>query len=378
MHSHGPGRRAEFPCLRDRIECTVWSAHAPRPMPAEIESLTNDMAARRTGSGVSPMLVALVVLGLLLAAYAHWRFGQFADRIDRVREQVAELRGEQDRLSSRMQSLATRLEAAQDAWRNELRGLREVPAQVSELGQSVEELRARTEAPQRAWVRAEAMYLLQLAERRLDLEGDVPTAITAMESADARLAALKDPATAEVRRQLGQEIAALRAVRLPNLPDVLSRITRIENAIPTLPVLGMPVSNGHRATEAVQPQNAFSRILQRLSQATRDLFSLRRIDPETARLVTQEEESLRRQHLELLLFAARVAAMQPDRAAYLQSLRAAETWLAQFFDASAPEGAAAQAEIGALATVDIDPPRPEIGAAGRLLQRVSGGGATTP
>jgi uroporphyrin-3 C-methyltransferase len=347
-------------------------------MPAEIESLTNDLAARRTGTGVSPMLVALVVLGLLLAAYAHWRFGQFADRIDRVRDQLAEMRGEQDRLSSQVKSLATRLDVSEDAWRNELRGLREVPAQVGELGQSVEELRARTEAPQRAWVRAEAMYLLQLAERRLDLEGDVATAITAMESADARLAALKDPATAEVRRQLGQEIAALRAVQLPDLPDVLARISRIEMTIPTLPVLGIPVSKGQRAAAAAQPQNAFARIMQRISQATRDLFSLRRIDPETARLVAQEEESLRRQHLELQLFAARVAAMQPDRAAYLQSLRAAETWLAQFFDTSAREGAAARAEIAALATVDIDPPRPEIGAASRLLQRVIGGGATTP
>lgn len=347
-------------------------------MPAEIESLTNDMAARRPGSGVSPMLVALAVLGLLLAAYAHWRFGQFADRIDRVRAQVVELRGEQDRLSSQMQSLATRLEAAQDAWRSELHGLREVPAQVGELGQSVEELRARTESPQRAWVRAEAMYLLQLAERRLDLEGDVPTAITAMESADARLAALNDPATAEVRRQLGQEIAALRAVRLPDLTDVLSRLTRLEDAIPRLPVLGIPVAKGHRTEAVAQPQNAFARALQRLSQAARDLFSLRRIDPETARLVTQEEESLRRQHLELLLFAARIAAMQPDGAAYVQSLRAAETWLAQFFDTTAPEGSAAQAEMAALATLDIDPPRPDVGAASRLLQRVIGGGTTTP
>jgi uncharacterized protein HemX len=348
-------------------------------MPAEIESLTNDMAARRTGGGVSPMLVALVVLGLLLAAYAHWRFGQFADRIDRLRVHVAELRGEHDRLSSQMQSLATRLDAAQDAWRSELRGLREVPAQVGELGQSVEELRARTEAPQRAWVRAEAMYLLQLAERRLDLEGDVRTAITAMESADARLAALKDdPATAEVRRELRQEIAALRAVRLPDLPDVLARITRVENAIPTLPVLGTPVAKGHRPATAAEPQNAFARMMQRLAQAARDLFSLRRIDPAAVRLVTQEEESLRRQHLELLLFAARIGAMQPDRAAYVQSLRAAGTWLAQFFDTAAPEGAAVQAEIAALASLDIDPPRPKVGAASRLLQRVIGGAATTP
>ena len=57
-------------------------------MSAEIESLTTDLKSRRTGQGVSPMLVALVVVGLLLAVYAHWRFGQFDGRIDRLRQQV--------------------------------------------------------------------------------------------------------------------------------------------------------------------------------------------------------------------------------------------------------------------------------------------------
>lgn len=377
MRSCTRSAQAASRVLRDTIELRLQHP-APRPMPAEIESLTTEMSSRRAGSGVSPMLVALVVLGLLLAVYAHWRFGQFDDRIDRLRGQVAGLRGEQDRLASQMQSLQVRLQATQDSWRSELRGLREIPAQLGELGQSVEELRTRTEAPQRAWVRAEAMYLLQLAERRLDLEHDVPTAIIAMESAAARLATLNDPAVTEVRRQLAQEIAALRAVPVPDLPGMLVRVARVEDMAPSLPVLGMPVAQGHRTTADAQSRGPFERTLRRISQAMRDLVSLRRIEPATARLVTQEEESLRRQHLELLLFAARVAAMQSDRAAYLQSLRAAEAWLAQFFDTATPEVSTAQTEIAALAGIDIDPPLPEIGAAGRLLQRVIGGGPATP
>jgi uroporphyrin-3 C-methyltransferase len=306
--------------------------------------------------------------------YAHWRFGQFDGRIDRLRAQAAELRGEQDRLSSQMQSLNVRLQTTKDAWRTELRGLREIPAQLGQLGQGMEELRARTEAPQRAWMRAEAMYLLQLAQRRLDLERDVPTAIVAMESAAAQLAALDDPAAAEVRRQLGQEIAALRAVPLPDLGSVLTRITAVEDMAPSLPVLGMPVAKGHRPDTDAQPEGFLARARHRISQAMRDLVSLRRIDAATARLVTQEEESLRRQHLELLLFAARIAAMQPDRAAYLQSLRATETWLSQFFDTATPEVSTAQTEIAALAAIDIAPVLPEVGAAARLLQRVIGSG----
>ena len=75
-------------------------------MSAEIESLSTDLKSRRHGQGVSPMLVALVVLGLLLAVYAHWRFGQFDERIDRLRRQVTELRVVNDRLDASLQTLA--------------------------------------------------------------------------------------------------------------------------------------------------------------------------------------------------------------------------------------------------------------------------------
>jgi len=339
-------------------------------MSAEIESLSTDLKSRRPGSGLSPMLVALIVLGLLLAVYAHWRFGQFDERIDRLRGQLVELREAQGRLDARAQTLAADLEASRATWRNELRGLRELPGQVGELGQSVEELRARTDSPQRAWVRAEALYLLELAERRIKFERDVPTAIVAMESADARLATVDDPAVREIRAKLALELAALRAVPAPDVADVLARIGRLEEQVPELPVIGMPVSEVRRTEPEPESSNMLARAWKRIRLAIGDLVSLRRIEPATARLVTQEEESLRRQHLELLLFGARVAAMQPDGAAYTQSLRAALLWLEQYFDASSPLVEAVATEIGALELTIIEPSLPPVGEAGRLLRSV--------
>jgi uroporphyrin-3 C-methyltransferase len=347
-------------------------------MSAEIESLSTDLKSRRPGHGVSPMLVAGVVLAFLFAGYALWRVGHLDDRVDRLRRQVVELRGAQDRLGARAQTLAADLESSRATWRSELRGLRELPGQITELGQSVEELRARTEAPQRAWVRAEALYLLELGERRLKLERDVQTAIAAMESADARLATLNDPAVREVRAKLALEIASLRAVPVPDLADVLVRIGRLEDQVPTLPVIGMPVSQVRRADAQQDAPGTLARAWQRIKQAASDLVSLRRIEPATARLVTQEEESLRRQHLELLLFGARVAAMQPDGEAYSQSLRAAGVWLEQYFDASRPQVEAARAELVALELTIIEPPLPKVGDAGRLLQGVIRGSSPSP
>jgi uroporphyrin-3 C-methyltransferase len=346
-------------------------------MSTEIETLATDMNARRTGRGVSPMLVAFAVLGLLLAIYAHWRFNQFDNKIDRLRAQTAELRAARDSLGGQITTLATRVEQSDALIQKEIKGLREIPTQLNELGQSVAELRARADAPQRTWVRAEALYLLELAERRLRLEHDVPTAIAAMESADARLATVTDPAMVEVRRQLALELASLRTVRVPDLPQVVTRLSALEQQSGSLPVLGVPVASATRSAPTRTPEGTLEQAWHRVVQAVRDMVSLRRVDPATVRLVTGEEESLRRQHLELLLFAARLGAMQQDSAAYSQSLRAADAWLAQFFDVKSPGVRAARTEVAALSSLDIDPPHPEIGGAAQLLSRVIRSSGTT-
>ncbi|HEX9207620.1 MAG TPA: uroporphyrinogen-III C-methyltransferase [Steroidobacteraceae bacterium] len=340
-------------------------------MSNEIESLNTEMSSRRTGSGVSPMWFAFAALALLLALYAHWRFGQFDERVDRIRGHVAELKTTQARQGSQITSLATRLEQSNAQLRSQLQALREVPTQMGELGQTVAELRARTEAPQRAWVRAEALYLLELGARRLRLEHDVPTAIAAMESADARLATVTDPAVTEVRTQLARELGALRAVNVPDLPSVITRLTAVEAQATNLRVLGVPVSKPRNPSgTAASGKSLFDRATGRLVQAWRDLFSYQSVDPSTTRLVTREEESLRRQHLELLLFAGRIAAMQQDRAAYVQSLRAALDWIDRFFDVRDETVASARAELVELVAIDVDPATPEIGTAAQLLQRV--------
>jgi uroporphyrin-3 C-methyltransferase len=364
--------------LRDTIRLNSGRARA-KPMSAEIESLSSDMNTRRPGGGgASPMLVAFAVLGLLLAIYAHWRIGQFVDRSDRVRRQVIELRAAQGRLAGQLTTLTTRLETSNAALRSELRGLQELPAQLAVLGRGVEELRARTEAPQRAWARAEALYLLDLAERQLYLDRDIGTAIAAMEAADARLASFNDPAMAEVRRLLAQDLSALRAVPLPDLPALLARIAVLEDAVPTLPVLGVPVTQGSGTGAEPAPTGVIRRALHRIAEALGSLVTLKRVDPSSVRLVTQEEQSLRRQHLELLIFAARVAAMQPDGSAYAKSLEAAGDWITRFFDTSSPAVASARAEIESLRSANVEPARPAIGAAARQLQQVMNAGTAAP
>ena len=165
---------------------------------------------------------------------------------------------------------------------------------------------------------------------------------------------------------------------LPDLPVLVARIAALEDAVPTLPVLGVPATGESTTDAEPEPAGAFRRALHRIAEALGSLVTLKRVDPATSRLVTQEEQSLRRQHLELLLFAARVAAMQPDGPAYAQSLEAASAWLTQFFDTRSPEGASAKSEVEALRTANVEPARAAIGAAARQLQGLMRGGSSAP
>jgi uroporphyrin-3 C-methyltransferase len=340
-------------------------------MSAEIESLVIDGSSRRSGSGVSPMLVAVAVIALLAALFAHWRMGRALESLDLAQARITELQGTRAVLGAQQSELATRLESELAELRAQVAALRELPSQVDELSRSQAELRARTDTPQRAWVRAEALYLLDLAGRRLDLEGDAATALVALETADARLATLKDPALSPVRSQLAREIEALRAAPVPDVPAVLLRLGAAEARTKTLPVLGTPVSKGQRAELEPGTSGPFDRAWRRISTALHDLLSLRRVEPMNARLVTQEEEALRRQHLQLLYLAARVAAMQGNDAAYQQALRSAASWIEQGFDPRSPSVTAAQSEIGDLLRISVETTRPAIGTAAEMLRRAT-------
>ena len=124
-----------------------------------------------------------------------------------------------------------------------------------------------------------------------------------MESADARLATVTDPAVDEVRRQLAlrteRRCAQCRARRADG--DRAPR--RGREARGELPVQGVPCRTRRVRWTPEERRACRRRVGRRLSQRmaqTCDLFSRAPSRFRTPRrLVTQEEESLRRQHLEL-------------------------------------------------------------------------------
>jgi uroporphyrin-3 C-methyltransferase len=329
-----------------------------------------DTTRARRSHTYSRLTTAIAVLALATAGYALMRLDSTRDRLDQVNDLARTLDAERNVLRAELKSLSSRERQSTRQLDHRLDALDEVPKQLQDLASSVEQLRGRAEGPERAWSRAEAMFLLELAQRRLALDRDVQTAIVALESADTRLAALRDASLTPVRAQIARELQGLRAVQQPDDTGILVRLASAEDRAMHVPIKGISPVERSAAERSALPSGMFARAWTMTSNTLSRLIVVRDVDDLGGRIVTAEEALLRRQHLQLLLFSARMAVARHDSAGYRQSLASARRWLGEYFDVASPAGQSLLAEVQSLEPVEVDPALPDLSASSQALRRL--------
>jgi uncharacterized protein HemX len=114
----------------------------------------------------------------------------------------------------------------------------------------------------------------------------------------------------------------------------------------------------------------FARARAIVGQTLANLIVVRKVDNLAGSVITAEEALLRRQHLQLLLFAARTAVARHDEEGYRTALAGARRSLGDFFDLSTPAVQALLAEVQALEPIDVDPTLPAISGSANALRRM--------
>jgi uroporphyrin-3 C-methyltransferase len=339
--------------------------------PESISSVApGDSSRNRRTHTYSRLTTAIAVLALAVAGYSLVRLDTIRDKLDTANAAVAASNADRELLRAELKSQASRERQAHRDLNRRLDTFNDAPQQLQELASSVEELRGRAEGPERAWSRAEALFLLELAQRRLTLDRDVETAIVALESADLRLASLRDTSFAAVRQEIAKELQALRAVPLPDTTGVLSRLISAEERASDVPVKGILVTERNAFDRSKLPDGMFARAAAILSETFSNLIVVRKVDDTSGSVITAEEALLRRQHLQLLFFAARTAVIRHDAQAYRTALAGARRSLGDFFDLSQPEAQALLKEVQALEPVNVDPTLPTVTSSINTLRRM--------
>lgn len=324
-----------------------------------------------------PIAVAalLIAMGTLVGGYFIWH---------EVQRQAAWQQQVLGQIDSRSQTLDERLQSFKDRLDSDLattergrRSLEDEQRRLVNAQQGLEDalgvLRAQVGSSQNDWVLAEVQYLLQVANQRIQLDHDPVTASAALSSADRRLQTLADPGFNGVREEIARELTALQAVAQPDLAGIALTLETLAGQVDQLPLKDAQVRHvtGTQDTDATQEQTAndWLRLPRLIWQELRSLVVVRRNTTPIGPLLAPEQQFFLYANLRLQLNSARLAALQGETASYRASLKTADTWLGDYFEADAPQVVAARAELERLAAADLRPQLPDLSASLRLLRQ---------
>ncbi|MGD8743002.1 MAG: uroporphyrinogen-III C-methyltransferase [Granulosicoccaceae bacterium] len=251
------------------------------------------------------------------------------------------------------------------------------------LANSLQSLREEIGRDRSAWAVAETAYYLELANARLQLLRDAPTALQALRLADARLQKLGDPAFVPVRELLAKEIAALEALPAVDLTGAALALGGLATQIPNLP-LHAPVSTARSAADTAAVADSGTAAADdttprwreeaaKIWAVMRELVQVRRTDKRIEPLLSADEQRLLIANLQLQLQTARYAVLARDTQLLHDSVGTARDWLLQFYDQDSAATRAVVERLDELGKLELAPALPDISAGLRQLRNISNG-----
>jgi uroporphyrin-3 C-methyltransferase len=313
----------------------------------------------------------ILVIAALFAGGCAWLYARVSslyaaqdELLRRTSRDLNTLEVQADRLESRQADLAA---AAQRAAGD----LAEFSNRIDANDQLVGQIKEQVVGGRGHFQIAAVEQLLLLANDRLQLARDVPAAIVAIDEADARLVALKEPRLFPVRQALAQEKAALQAVPLPDYAGAALTLSSLIQRAPRLPLVARVPTRFEAAPERVllpEPARWYERVWASVREALASVFSVRRDTGPSPRLLGAEQETLVVQVLALKLEGARVALLRGDTTSFRDLCESSANWLDTYFQRDDPGVAAARAELERLRPIDLTPPLPDISRSLNLLR----------
>ena len=224
------------------------SPPAGKPASSHVPSTRHNLA----------LLVA--VLALLLAGWQWYETRQrlaaneqeMLERLAQAAAASQEERGVQRQLREQIESLQGKLGAMEDK-------LHEYESQSATLQTLYENMsRGREES-----ALIEVEHAVTLAGQQLQLAGNVPAAILALQSADARLARLDQGRFLPLRKALAKDLERLNALPLVDLPGISLRLEQIVVGVDKLPLgsYGRPSEKAENGDGAEVPLPLWRRAL---------------------------------------------------------------------------------------------------------------------
>jgi len=315
------------------------------------------------------LLVAIVALAL-----AGWQWFETRQRLVDTQQEVSrkladfdtvhkEERGAQKQTREQIDALQTRLGALDGK-------LAEVQGQSTTLQALAQDIaRSREEV-----ALLEVEQSVTLAGQQLQLAGNVPVAVLALQAADAQLARLDRPQYLPLRKALGKDLARLNALPFVDAPGLSLRLEQIILGIDKLPLAsyGRPVKMAeNEKTPVALPwwQATGSAVWQEL----KGLVRIQRFDREDPALLAPGQDYFLRENLKLRLLNARLALFSRDQWTFRNELKVAQDLLARHFESNDKAVQAALSTLRQMTATEINVELPTLNESQAALRNLRPG-----
>ena len=306
------------------------------------------------------MLALLLALAAIALAALHWYDAR--KRFDELRQDMARRFAQADSHGRETRSLASQ---SRDELRDVVARIGQLEARMVETQNqrlALESLYRDFSGSRDQWVLAEVEQALLIANQQLQLAGNVKVALTALETADARLARLDRPQLTALRRVINQDIERLRAAPYVDVVGMALRLDNVMTAVDALPLAMeerlLPPNDASASASPGFWTNLWHETLQDL----RRLVRIQNAEKPEAPLLSPEQAFFLRENLKLRLLGARLALLARDETSFKTDLGAASDWLQRYYDADSKPVVAALSTVKQLAQSEVGIEVPDISA----------------
>ena len=368
---------------------------AAEPQKKEAKPIAKNSTAKKEKSGGGIGWLALI-LTLALAGAGYYFYMQFQASFKSLNSSVEKLNNSaanQQAAASKSAGLlkseiSTTLDQAQQeissAAAEQAESLSQATQQLSETGARFNSFETQTSDSLRIlerqigknrpdWLIAEAEYLLSVANQRLQLAGDIKTALIALKEADKRLKENGDAALIPVRTVIAKDISHLKSTPQPDLVGLASSLLALEEGSHKMTVL-LPHAGKVTITPVAAKERPKFGDWEKLAvtawENLKTVAVVRRSDKPIQIMLTPQQVEVIRQSLTLKLEMARLALVQENELLYKANLDAAKSWLIDHFDMTTIENQLAEREINNLSAALIKTPTVDISESLRALRAV--------
>src|SRR5574343_525148 len=314
------------------------------------------LPARRPSRQAPWLAVAIAALAL-----AGWQWFETRQKLIETQQEVSrklaefppgnkEERGARKQATEQVAALQARL-GALDA---KLAAFQEQSATLQTLYQDI--ARSREEV-----TLLEVEQAITLAGQQLQLAGNVPVAVLALQTADARLARLDRPAYLPLRKALAKDLGRLTALPFVDMPGISLRLEQIVVGVDKLPLksYGRPVEKAeNQKTADASPW--WRRTGDEIWQELKGLVRIQRFDRDDSALLAPGQGYFLHENLKLRLLNARLALFARDQWTFRNELKVAQDMLARHFDANDKAVLAAQATLRQMTATEINVELPNL------------------